>query len=433
MTQDELREAVLAALLDYETLKKTRRLKAVKKALQGTMIATMIGSTGLMAAGQGRNSQEKEIAAMAAANVDAMMSTTAMLLQEASQPKIIPGVAHFGFDRHTLAPAQEERLRELATQLPKDSEISIIGRTDPLGGHSYNAKLGKQRAQAVANYLESHGFKVKAVESEISNKMPENWMERRVDIIVGSAPQPFFLSLTALDKQRALLQQRQTKAEPKLPLKLTEISHSDYYENSSKVTPETENSRVIGSKNNAETKSGASTDVAKAKPEQQIMPQRQEVRGVTHFGLNRYTLAAAHKERLMDLIKQLPKEAELTLIGRTDSHSAESHNKNLGLQRAKTVALFLGYHGVKIKAVGSKASNAKVAGWGARRVDIVVDSGSTSRPIDLPPLVVQEPPSKKKPIHRAEAKPKIDGKKAVAIEKDITRVIERARDVYNMP
>jgi len=55
MTQDELREAVFEALLDYESFKKTRRLKALKKALKGTMVATMISSTGLMAAGQGRS------------------------------------------------------------------------------------------------------------------------------------------------------------------------------------------------------------------------------------------------------------------------------------------------------------------------------------------------------------------------------------------
>lgn len=422
MTQDELREAVLAALLDYETLKKARRLKTVKKALRGTMIATVIGSSGVMAANQGRNNQVKDIVAITA-NADATMSTTALLLQAANQPKLVPGVAHFAVNRHTLVPVQEERLRKLAMQLPKHSEISIIGRTDSSGGQSYNNKLGKKRAQAVASYLESQGFTIKAVESEISNRMPESWMERRVDIIVGSAPKPFFLNLTQLEKQSSP-QQLQSQAEPKAP--------ENTYDLGSKVTSETENRTIIRRTKNTEAKMYAVDGIAKAKPEQ-LKLQRQKVRGVTHFAVNNHTLALAHQERLMELVKQLPKDAELTVIGRTESHGAEDQNKNLGLQRAKTVALFLGYHGVKIKAVGSKASSDGFTGWGARRVDIVVDSDLTPLKINLQPLLVQKPSLTQKHIQHAGTSPKIDGKKAVAIEKDITRAIERARNIYNLP
>jgi outer membrane protein OmpA-like peptidoglycan-associated protein len=389
MTQDELREAVLAALLDYETFKKTRRLKAVKKALRGTIMATVISSTSFTAANEVRSSQVRETATVMSSKPNAM-SAIAKLPQKASQSKFIPAVAHFAFGRYTLAASQEERLLELIKQLPKDSEITVIGLTDSQGGHQYNKKLGRQRAQEVANYLTSHGMKIKAIENNISDNMSAAWMARRVDIVVDSASAPFFLNLTSVENQHSLQQT--------LSMSQTPLNAFDYHNNEKKGLQETEKRAVADSTKSAVIKSDADTVTAKSKPEQKSF-QRQQIRDVTHFAFNRHTLASAHKERLLELIKQLPKEAELTVIGRTDTSGGDDYNKNLGMQRAKTVAIFLANHGVKVKAVGSKVSSEGLTGWAARHVDIVVDSALTPLTINLPPLITQ------KHIHRTEARP----------------------------
>lgn len=419
MTQDELREALLAALLDYETFKKTRRLKALKKALRGTVMATVIGGAGFTAANEGRSNQARETATITASK-PTVASEIAKPPQGATQPKFIPAVAHFAFGRHTLAASQEELLMELIKQLPKDSEITVIGLTDSQGGQQYNKKLGRQRAQVVSNFLASHGIKIKAIESNISDDMPETWMARRVDIVVNSSP--FFLDFTSAEKPHPLQQPR--------PQPQTALNAFDSRIKEKTVLQDAVKEAVSHSTKSAHVKSNTDTVKVKPRPEQKSF-QRQQIRGVTHFAFNHHALAAAHKERLLELIKQLPKDAELTVIGRTD---ADEYSKNLGIQRAKSVAIFLANYGVKIKAVGSKISSNGFTGWGARRVDIVVDSVSTPLAINLPAPVTQ------KRAHRVEARPEpktnlissLDGKRATAIEKDISHVIQRAREVYNI-
>ncbi len=424
MTQDELREAVLAALLDYETLKKTRRLKAVKKALRGTVMATVIGGAGITAAKEVRSNQVQETATIVASKPNAMLAT-AKLPEEAAYSKLIPGVALFAFDRHTLAVEQEQKLAELIKQLPKDSEITVIGLTDSQGGQRYNKKLGRQRAQTIADYLTRHGMKIKAVGSNISNDMPNAWMARRVDIVVDSASGPFYLNLTSLENQRPF-QQSQPQTQAPAPL-----NTFNYRDKKKKDLPETGNKPAIGSAENAGTKPDVDAATAKPKPEKKAF-HRQQVRGVTHYAFNSYNLAVAHKERLMEFIKQLPKDAEVTVVGRTD---ADEHKKNLGMQRAKTVAIFLANNGVKVKAVASKVSSDRFTGWFARRVDIVVDLGST------PPLTINQPPPvvqghnqqvKARPEAQTGLITSTDGKREVAIEQDVTHLIQKARYRFNV-
>jgi outer membrane protein OmpA-like peptidoglycan-associated protein len=294
MNQDELREALLAALLDYETFKKTRRLKAFKKALRGTMMATVIGSAGFTAANEGRNNQVRETTVTMASKLNAM-SAKSNPLQETSQHKVISGAAFFAFDRHTLEPADEEEIIKLSKQLPKDAELTVIGCTDSLGVQHYNKKLATQRAQAVASYLARQGIKIKAIEGRISKNKHASWLQRRVDIVVDSALAPLAINLTSLEKQHSL-QQSQPQLEPQTPL------HAfDYHDKEMRALQETEKRAVIGSTKSAEAKSDEGAVIAKTKPEQPAR-QRQIVRGVTHFAMNSSTLASAHKERLMELI-----------------------------------------------------------------------------------------------------------------------------------
>ncbi len=182
MTQDELKAAVLAALIDYETLKKTRRLKAVKKALHGTVVATVIGSAGLTAANQTRSKpvQEEVVAAAPKAETQAVKHS-----HERVWSQMVSGVAHFGSNRHTLATAHKDRLMELVNQLPEGAKLIVIGRTDSSGSYSYNKKLGKKRARAVANYLAHQGVKIKAIGSKVSSNSVSGWTARGVDIIVS--------------------------------------------------------------------------------------------------------------------------------------------------------------------------------------------------------------------------------------------------------
>jgi outer membrane protein OmpA-like peptidoglycan-associated protein len=428
MTQDELRAAVLAALIDYETVKKKRRFKALKKALQGTMVATVIGSTGLMAANQSRNNQVRDISAVMSSSTMTRSATTNQS-QESSLHKLISGVAFFSFNNKALTPAHEEQLAEMVKQLPTDAEITVIGCTDGWGNQSYNKNLGMQRAQAVANYLTNHGVKVKTITSKVSQNLQASWLARRVDIVVNPVMSPPDQNSPSQAKQH-FLQQYEPKIEANLPKQAI-----DYHNTIMEALIESEKKGQHGSKMRTEAKSDSASDNYnyRAKPEQ-AGRFRQKVSGVVHFGLNRHSLASAHKERLMELVVRLPRDAELTVIGRTDPLGADDYNKTLGMQRAKSVAIFLANQGAKVKAVGSKVSSGKYAGWAARRVDIIVDSKLTGSPINLPPPVTTTSnpattaqPRQNRPISS------INGKKARAIEKDVSRLINRARYVFNVP
>jgi outer membrane protein OmpA-like peptidoglycan-associated protein len=200
MTQDELRAAVLAALIDYDTLKKTRRIKAVKKALHGTVMATVIGSTSINAADSERNQPIQNTSTPNAALVQ-VKSENLRASDEKVHRQTIVGVAHFGLNHFTLAAAHKDRLMDLVRQLPEGAELTVIGSTDASGGHAHNMKLGKHRARSVAQFLSAQGVKIHAIDSQISNAKHSGWMARSVDIVVSySAAQAVAINLPQLAK-----------------------------------------------------------------------------------------------------------------------------------------------------------------------------------------------------------------------------------------
>ena len=376
-TKDELKEALLAALIDFETLKKTRRTNAVKKTLQSTMVATLIGSTGLMAAGHGRHNNRAKETTNITATRENLIPPLLNPQNESKNIKFIPGVVHFGFNKHALSSDQKERLLELINQIPKQAEVTVIGRTDSAGSKRYNEKLGQRRAQSVADFLMLNGIKVRYVASRISNNLPENWMKRRTDIIVDSGQTAFYLKPTPANDHIASQHPAPQPVAQQKP-------NLDAFGFRSNLTP---TARELAGENKTSSITEINSDeitsiTSSAEPEFPVY-QRQRVRGASHFASTSYELVWEQKERLIDLIKQLPKDAQLTVIGRTESNGAEDSIKDLGMQRAKTVATFLTSFGVKVKAVGSKQSSDRFTGWGARRVDIVVDSGSTQKTIDM--------------------------------------------------
>jgi outer membrane protein OmpA-like peptidoglycan-associated protein len=368
VTQDELKDALLAALIDYETFKKTRRAKTFKQALRGTVMATVIGSTGITGANDTRGSQVSQTASSMATNQQSTIKNDNPP-QDLWIDKVIWGAVYFGTDQHKITRTGEEQLKKLIKRLPRYAELTVIGCTDSKGEPLYNAKLGKQRAQTVANFLAMNGVKIKNVSNMLSENKHAGWLARRVDIIVNS-------SFSTQIDHPAIQQDEQNNAQTTRP----EVNGQ---ENLSITAQAPENDGFAAS--NATDKANMKLEITVPKETTTpISNNNKAIRGVAHFGFDQHRLTSMHKERLLDLVKQLPADAELTVIGRTDITGGDAYNKQLGMLRSKNVAIFLANHGVKIKALGNKLSHQGESGWNARRVDILVDTAEGELNINLP-------------------------------------------------
>jgi peptidoglycan-associated lipoprotein len=65
-------------------------------------------------------------------------------------------VAHFAFDRATLQDQDKAKLDEFAKVMRahhSDALVTVEGFADPAGSTAYNERLGRERANAVRNYL----------------------------------------------------------------------------------------------------------------------------------------------------------------------------------------------------------------------------------------------------------------------------------------
>ncbi len=74
----------------------------------------------------------------------------------------------FDVNSATLKPATQKALDSFAASLTDydDTNILIEGHADATGPDDYNLKLSKQRAEAVANYLEAHSVKSNRVDEK---------------------------------------------------------------------------------------------------------------------------------------------------------------------------------------------------------------------------------------------------------------------------
>ena len=96
----------------------------------------------------------------------------------------------FDFDSYLLTPGTQENLTSLSKTLNKysDTEILIEGHTDKTGPEDYNISLSKNRAEAVADYLNMQKVKTSRIttqgygeEQSISDNDAEN---RRVEVAI---------------------------------------------------------------------------------------------------------------------------------------------------------------------------------------------------------------------------------------------------------
>jgi outer membrane protein OmpA-like peptidoglycan-associated protein len=74
-------------------------------------------------------------------------------------PRAVPMPITFDYKAATLSPIGERAADELARALREQGvqKLRVVGHTDPRGGHAYNLKLSKERAEAVARFLQERG------------------------------------------------------------------------------------------------------------------------------------------------------------------------------------------------------------------------------------------------------------------------------------
>ena len=103
---------------------------------------------------------------------------------------------NFDFNKATIRKGEDAELQKAVAFIKKypGSEVSLVGYTDSIGGDAYNLKLSEKRAQAVKDYLASHGIdgsKISASGRGKADPIGDNKTEkgraenRRVDILVG--------------------------------------------------------------------------------------------------------------------------------------------------------------------------------------------------------------------------------------------------------
>jgi outer membrane protein OmpA-like peptidoglycan-associated protein len=424
MTQDELRQALLDALFEYEVHKKKRRLKSLKKALHGTVMATVIGSAGFTLASSERNNQLRDTATV---TLSSQIPSGDKLNKPDELTSIARGVAFFAFNQYTLTTEHKSQLLAAIRQLPKDAEIVVRGHTDASGVKAYNKRLGKLRAFAVSSFLSQHGIKVKGISYQIANHNKNSWLERRVDLVVTSN-KPKNVSPISSEIMVSKVAQK-TDVIRKTPKPLTPIETKK-----NSVTKINTKPSILGTENLRQAVN--STDPIKQENTQPFTKQRQQVYGVLHFGVDQHTLTMAHRERLLEFMKQLPKYAELTIVGRTDPSGADNYNTVLGMERAKNTAIFLSYLGVKVKALASKTSKNMPSGWLARRVDIIVETFENIEPILLtkPFDNTQAPTANSLPVDKndyVESIKAIKPSRLKAIENNVDHAIDNARQKFN--
>ena len=205
--REEIKAIVWEALLEYDEIKKQRRLKAVYKLVKESIAATAISGMGCASINSKpplthpSNVSSNTAIAIPDKALDAAINKTkasASAYQDyaveanktvtlSKQKQAFKGIIHFASGASALAAAHKERLDLLIQQLPEDAELVVVGRTDATGSPANNIKLGKSRARSVAKYLAGRGITVQAIASKSEDSGAKGWAARRVDIVVSHA------------------------------------------------------------------------------------------------------------------------------------------------------------------------------------------------------------------------------------------------------
>jgi outer membrane protein OmpA-like peptidoglycan-associated protein len=82
--------------------------------------------------------------------------------------KIVLRSVHFDFDKSNIRKDARPVLDEAVNVLQHEGEVTVIaeGHTDSKGTDEYNLKLSRRRAQAVRDYLVSHGIAASRIRTE---------------------------------------------------------------------------------------------------------------------------------------------------------------------------------------------------------------------------------------------------------------------------
>ena len=82
----------------------------------------------------------------------------------------VPSTVNFAFGSAALDVTARETLRRQAHWIKKFPEVRfrVFGHTDKVGSQAYNKHLGQRRANAVVNYLVSHGISRSRLEAVVS-------------------------------------------------------------------------------------------------------------------------------------------------------------------------------------------------------------------------------------------------------------------------
>jgi len=114
----------------------------------------------------------QEPAPVVEAQVEVVATPTAATITGQAMQKItIAAAMLFGFDSAELSEDAraviDERIQTLRGKAKLTSAMRIEGHTDSSGPEAYNLKLSQRRAQAVADYIVSQAYNVKASDIEV--------------------------------------------------------------------------------------------------------------------------------------------------------------------------------------------------------------------------------------------------------------------------
>jgi outer membrane protein OmpA-like peptidoglycan-associated protein len=190
--QDSLRKNAEQQATDAQ-----RSLAATWDNLNSARKEIAVGKAELESEKQARLKAEQSAAAALAS-----LSKIAQVKEESRGTVItLDGQVLFVTGKAELLPIAQERLNQVAQSLKDlddDKLVSIEGFTDSRGADDMNQKLSQDRADAVKNFLVSHGVKPEKVRSigrgeaspVASNETPEGRANnRRVEIVVSSSAQ----------------------------------------------------------------------------------------------------------------------------------------------------------------------------------------------------------------------------------------------------